>query len=80
MPGWSRTPPGATFPNIAERVKDDHKQAQTVRGQACGSAAKVRQMQAQAARQQQRPQAPGGFGGNGGDLVQGSMRVPQGAL
>jgi hypothetical protein len=63
--------------NIIERVKDDHKQAQTVRGQACSAAAKVRQMQAQAARQQQ---APGGFGGNGGDLVSGAMRVPQGAL
>lgn len=66
---------------IKTRVQDDHKQAQSVRGQACGVAAKQKQMEAQAARAaRQNSMAPGGFGGNGGDLVSGAMRVPQGAL
>ncbi|MBN9064049.1 MAG: hypothetical protein BGP06_16610 [Rhizobiales bacterium 65-9] len=66
---------------IKTRVQDDHKQAQSVRGQACTAAAKQRQMEAQAARAaRQGGGMPGGFGGNGGDLVSGAMRVPQGAL
>ncbi|WP_342359164.1 hypothetical protein [Terrarubrum flagellatum] len=66
---------------VSTRVKDDHKQAQTIRGQACAAASKMRQMEAQAARAAKQNQgAPGGFGGNGGDLVSGAMRVPQGAL
>lgn len=69
---------------IKTRVQDDHKQAQTVRGQACTAAKKQHQMEAQAARAaraaRQGGGLPGGFGGNGGDLVSGAMRVPQGAL
>ncbi len=65
--------------NVVARVKEDHAQSIKIRGQACGVAAKVRQMQAQQARAQ-RQQAPGGFGGNGGDVVSGALRVPSGAL
>lgn len=65
---------------VKTRVTDDHQQAQKIRGQACSAAAKQRQLESQAARARQGGGAPGGFGGNGGDLVSGAMRVPQGAL
>lgn len=65
---------------VKTRIADDHKQAQSIRGQACTAATKQRQMEAQAARARQGGGMPGGFGGNGGDLVSGAMRVPQGAL
>jgi hypothetical protein len=63
---------------IGTKVRDDHKQAITVRGRACGMAAQYRRMQAQ---QRAAQQGGGVFGGaGGGDIVSGQMRVPAPAL
>ena len=64
--------------NLSENIKNDHKKASDLKGQACTAAAK----QAKAAQQQQ--QQGGGGGGSGGLLggegLTGSFKMPQGAL
>lgn len=60
--------------NLAENIKNDHKRASDLKGQACNAAAQ--QAKAKAAQQQQ-----GGSGGLlGGDGLTGSFKMPQGAL
>ncbi|MGL4495837.1 MAG: hypothetical protein ACRCXM_00780 [Beijerinckiaceae bacterium] len=70
--------------SLLENVKADHQKSIGIRGQACGAAAKYRQMMAQAARARAQAarggQGGGMLGGGGGDIVSGQMRVPAGAL
>lgn len=67
--------------NIIANVKEDQQRSVTIRGQACGAAAKYKQMMARAKAQARAAQQGGGrFGGGGGDIVSGQMRVPAGAL
>lgn len=74
---WCGAPDG-----LLQNVKADHEKAVSIRGQACGAAAKYNQMVARARAQARAAQQQGGgrLGGGGGDIVSGQMRVPSGAL
>lgn len=69
---------------IIANVKEDQQRSVNIRGQACGAAAKYKQMMARAKAQAraaaQQGQGSGRLGGSGGDIVSGQMRVPSGAL
>lgn len=60
---------------VVQNFEQDHKRAQTFKGQACGAAAKMAEMEKRAKQQAQQ----GGPGRMGGGLT-GTLSVPKGAL
>jgi len=60
---------------VFENFQQDHKRAQTFKGQACGAAAKLAEMEKRA-KQQAQQGAPGRIGGG----LTGTLSVPKGAL
>ncbi|HZW46681.1 MAG TPA: hypothetical protein VFF61_04080 [Microvirga sp.] len=60
---------------VFENFQQDHKRAQTFKGQACGAAAKLAEMEKRAKKQAQQG-APGRIGGG----LTGTLSVPKGAL
>lgn len=60
---------------LVEGFEKDHKQVQTVRGQACGAAAKMAEMEKRAKQQAQQQGGPRMGGG-----LTGTLSVPKGAL
>lgn len=61
---------------LIQNIKADHEKVSKIRGQACGAAAKQAEMQKKA-REGQGPGAEGLLGGGG---LEGSYKIPQGAL
>jgi hypothetical protein len=64
---------------FAEGFKNDHKRAVNMKGQACGAAAKMAEMQKKAQQAQQQQQQQGRGNPFGGGLT-GSYNIPKGAL
>jgi len=60
---------------VFENFQQDHKRAQTFKGQACGAAAKLAEMEKRT-KQQAQQGAPGRIGGG----LTGTLSVPKGAL
>lgn len=67
---------------FVEGFKADHARAQQLQGQACGVAAKQAEMEKKARQQAQQAQQGGGGSGGllGGGGLEGSWKMPQGAL
>ena len=64
--------------SFVEGVKNDHNRATSLKGQACGAAAKQAEMERKA---RQQAQQGGGSGGLlGGPGLSGEYKIPQGAL
>lgn len=63
---------------VVENFSQDHKRAQDFKGQACGAAAKMAEMEKKAKQQQQQQQQQGGPRMGGG--LTGTLSVPKGAL
>lgn len=60
---------------VVQNFEQDHKRAQTIRGQACGAAAKLAEAEKRA-KQQAQQGTPGRIGGG----LTGTLSVPKGAL
>jgi hypothetical protein len=63
---------------VLQNFEQDHKRAQTFKGQACGAAAKMAEMEKRAKQQAQQQQQQGGPRMGGG--LTGTLSVPKGAL
>ena len=66
--------------SFVEGMKNDHNRATSLKGQACGAAAKMAQMERKARQQAQQAQQGGGGGLLGGPGLSGEYKIPQGAL
>ena len=66
--------------SFVEGMKTDHNRATSMRGQACGVAAKQAAMERKARQQAQQAQQGGGGGLLGGPGLSGEYKIPQGAL
>ena len=64
---------------VVENFGQDHKRAQDFKGQACGAAAKMAEMEKRAKQQAQQAQK-GGMGNKMGGGLTGTLSVPKGAL
>ena len=64
---------------VLEDFSTEHKRIQTIKGQACGAAAKMAEMEKRAKQQAQQAQQGGMAGKMGGGLT-GTLSVPKGAL
>ena len=64
---------------VVENFSTEHKRIQTIKGQACGAAAKMAEMEKRAKQQAQQGAAGGGRPFSGGGLT-GTLSVPKGAL
>ena len=64
---------------LIQSFSEDHKRSQQFKGQACGAAAKMAEMEKRAKQQAQQQQQGGPAGKMGGGLT-GTLSVPKGAL
>lgn len=64
---------------VVENFSTEHKRIQTIKGQACGAAAKMAEMEKRAKQQAEQAQKGGMAGKMGGGLT-GTLSVPKGAL
>jgi hypothetical protein len=65
---------------VVEGFSKDHKRSQEIKGQACGAAAKMAEMEKRAKQQAQQAQQGGGPGNRMGGGLTGTLSVPKGAL
>jgi hypothetical protein len=65
---------------VVEGFSKDHKRSQEIKGQACGAAAKMAEMEKRAKQQAQQQQQQGGLAGKMGGGLTGTLSVPKGAL
>jgi hypothetical protein len=61
---------------VVQNFEQDNKRVQTIKGQACGAAAKMAEMEKRAKQQAQQQSGPGRMGGG----LTGTLSVPKGAL
>jgi adenine-specific DNA methylase len=65
---------------VVEGFSKDHKQSESIKGQACQAAAKMAEMEKRAKQQAQQAQQGGGMGSKMGGGLTGTLSIPKGAL